>query len=97
MVAGWRVWMGTTPVPNSMRSVAPAAKARPVRASKNGVCGTQIDAKPLASAATEKSRSASGVAQSAPVNKPICIWGVAIDRACQFGRVSTRPAAQLPG
>ncbi|CAB4747206.1 unannotated protein [freshwater metagenome] len=78
MVAGWRVCTGTTPVPSSMVDVRNATAASAVSASKNGVWGTQSDAKPRASASTPRSTSADGVVQSAPENNPICMDGVAI-------------------
>ena len=58
MATGWRVWIGTTAVPTSMRSVAPPMSAAAVRASKSfGIWGTQSDVKPAASAARASATS----------------------------------------
>ena len=58
MATGWRVWIGITAVPSSMRVVARPISAIAVSASKSfGICGTQIEAKPAASAASASATS----------------------------------------
>ena len=47
MAIGWRVWIGTTAVPSSIRVVTVPISVMAVIASKSaGICGTQIEAKP---------------------------------------------------
>ena len=58
MATGWRVWIGITAVPSSMRVVDRAISATAVSASKSfGSWGTQIEVKPDASAASASATS----------------------------------------
>ena len=58
IATGWRVWIGMTAVPSSIRFVAAPMSATAVSPSKSsGIWGTQTDAKPAASAAPASATS----------------------------------------
>ena len=76
IATGCRVWIGTTAVPSSMRSVAWPMSAIAVSASKSsGTCGNQTDAKPsrsaVCAAATNRSTFSRWRPRSGPIMRPI--------------------------
>src|SRR5260370_10667436 len=69
---GCRVWIGITAVPISTREVARPMSAAAVSASNSsGICGTQIDVKPAASAASAPATSLSTFSRYRPRSGPI--------------------------
>ena len=102
IATGWRVWIGITAVPSSMRrrDLAHERDRGERRRSRSGPAGTQIEVNPAASAASASARSFATLSRrrpfSGPIIRPIRTWrsfltarsGVAADPTDPSGRVA---------
>src|SRR5262245_21432918 len=92
MAIGWRVWIGSTAVPSSIRPVACPMSVIAVSASKSpGTWGTQIEVNPAASAASASATSCATLWRYRPLSGPI-IRPIRIPISLPHGPLAFAPA-----